>query len=175
MGISGLGAEGGAFICDIGGALIGAQTRGSLIHLHESTGRAGFRKIWELDKAWAKELSSGNFGTSAGKELEAEGFHIVIAPLRGRGLGSFFVVVAGERGPFVDNELAGSTVAGQVLVCVPYPAAAVIFIVWYAHKLHTQKQKARRTQIAHQGRKTLGATPVDGGAALEMLRLRTGN
>jgi len=174
MDITGLGAEGGTYICDLGGSVVGAQTLGTLAHVQESTGLARFRKIWELDRAWAKGLSSGDFGTSAGKEFETDGFHVAIAPLRGRGLRSFFVVAAGERRHFVDDNLAQSTVAGEVLVCVPYPAAAILFMAWYVHKLYKQKQKARRRQIAHQGRATLHDTPFDGGAALEMLRLRTG-
>lgn len=92
----GLSASSLVVVCDSAGVVVAAQEPGLQLLVESPSGRVRFRKAWEMEGPWASGLSPGAF-QAAGTSFDAEGFHVAVVPLLGRGLEGFFVVVAVER------------------------------------------------------------------------------
>lgn len=126
-----LGVLGKIYICDHRGILIGAANEGEQVLMRSGTGRIRFRSVWELSEPWAQSLSAADFPPGKQKSFTAEGFQIVLAPLKGNGMGHFSVLTVAEKGPFTDDTLEGLGATSETVIILPYPMALFLgFAYW---------------------------------------------
>lgn len=136
-GSAALGSRGAAYVCDAGGNLLAAVEVGEQL-VAQSHG-ARFRRVWELERAWAKLVQIDDFAAAGRAGLilrEEQGFQIAISRLKGRGMESFFAVVVAERGPFMDELLAERCNLAQVILGLPYLVASLaVLACWQGERL----------------------------------------
>mmetsp|Transcript_95616 Transcript_95616/g.308524 ORF Transcript_95616/g.308524 Transcript_95616/m.308524 type:complete len:587 (+) Transcript_95616:101-1861(+) len=143
-----LGASGAICIVDRHGVLVAAASSGDLLFVQAGTGRVRFRRLWELDAAWARSMQGHDFSASGLQHLDAENFHIVVAPLPGRGMEQFRAVVAAEREAFVDLEMTSQLGRGMTVIALPYPAAVMVLLVWWGFLQYKRRKALKRIRPA---------------------------
>jgi len=145
-----LGSQGAVYVCDRGGALIAADAPGQQAFVQSPTGRTRFRRAWELNASWARELSSADLAGGA-QELGLGDFRVAVAPLPGRGMEHFRVLVAAERQPFVDLSMKSILGRATTLVALPYPAGLTILLLWLTHRWWKKRRSLKRVSPAPAG------------------------
>jgi len=149
-----LGAEGSICIVDKKGNLIAAENLGSLLYVQSGTGRARFRYLWELNTPWARSTQDLDLTSSGVHHLQSEGFRVVVAPLTGRGLGQFRVVVAAQLYPFLQPKITSLLGRGIVAVILPYPVAAFLLLVGYLYYKYRARKAMNRVKPAESAPET---------------------
>jgi len=131
----------GAYICDRTGAIVVAMDAGQQVHVQDHSGRVRFRRAWELKEPWASALKKGDF--QGGSTFLQEDFHVVVAPLRGRGMDHFNALVAVGCSTFVDDQLSYLCSLAYTVVVLPYPIIGMIVLSGCFMQRH-QRLKRRR-------------------------------
>jgi len=147
-----LGRHGAIYVIDNLGNILGAQMAGEQIVVNPSDGVFRYRRINELAAPWASHVEKFD-GTE--QDFSAEGFFIVVRPLRGRGLGNFSVLVAAERDEFVDTRLVPFIEASKVVAVLPYPVLFLLMAFLQFLDENKRRKNLRRVHVLHEGMATL--------------------
>lgn len=121
-----LGSEGGIVVCDRAGFAIGVHSPSMIMQIGQSTGRGRFRKVWELDFAWAKQLQKEWNPTAGAKSFSIDDFQVAMVPLTGRGLDQFSVIVAADRQAFRHKDMDSRCVQMLAVAYIPCPVGLLI-------------------------------------------------
>jgi len=138
-----LGEQGFLFVCDDSGALLAASKPGYQVVREAPTGTVRFRRAWELDFPWASHLQEADF-QGGHRSFDAEGFHVAVAPVRGRGMERFYALVVAEKTAFVDNGFGAMSIVSQVLALLPYPVGYLIYLAYRSYNWYKERRHLKR-------------------------------
>jgi len=162
-----LGAAGLILVCDGSGHVIAAAGPGLQAEFNMADGVLRPRLASEVPAPWAFKIpeldnASGNDGEmffkgagnggAGSRSLDAEGFYVAVEPLRGRALTDFSVIVAAQRGAFIDGFLDGMAGTSYTLLALPIPGAVFVFTVVQAFEFIKNRKKLSKVAPNEQGK-----------------------
>eukprot|EP00928_Gymnodinium_smaydae_P053545 TRINITY_DN37514_c0_g1_i1.p1 TRINITY_DN37514_c0_g1~~TRINITY_DN37514_c0_g1_i1.p1 ORF type:complete len:550 (-),score=140.30 TRINITY_DN37514_c0_g1_i1:102-1751(-) len=153
-----LGDSGIILLCDRSGHVLAHIRPGHQAFIEGGSGFTRPRFAWELgDYEWAGHLKSEHFLDAATFEgMAAAGYQLTLQLVPGKGMDRFVVVVASERGAFVDMVLEGLGWSALSFVWLPVPAFFGVFGIMHLYEMYRKHRKRKRvhpmpaTKVAQQ-------------------------
>lgn len=150
-----LGSESAIYVCDRLGILVATVAPGMQAKVSRPSGQLTFRHIRETGDAWVGDLQVEDFAGRAVRRFDAGDFHVVVAPVPGRGLSHFSVVLASCRTAFVDDVLDGLSKAMDVLVGLPHASLFIVFVGYQISKEMRRRRADHARLVREEGARAL--------------------
>lgn len=142
--INNLGPDGAVYICDKHGSVLASLSPAQKVFIQSPSGIVRYQYAWELPTSWAGKLSPDDFQGSGRSFKTDDDVQIKIAAIPGTGMDHFYVIVAAERGRFVNPNMKLLGDIGQALVIIPYVGSFLIGIVTYVMLAVEKRRELRR-------------------------------
>jgi hypothetical protein len=150
--------QGAIIFCNRNGRVIASLKQGLQAFTQVGVGRVRHRLAWELDFAWAAQLTEAHFQESGTVSLDIEGYRVVVSPLRGRGLEPFVVVLAGAKDEFYDVALVALGASAYLIGLAPIPVLVVIGVLYNGYQFIKRKLDERKSRRRTHPDDTFGAS-----------------
>mmetsp|Transcript_16289 Transcript_16289/g.28477 ORF Transcript_16289/g.28477 Transcript_16289/m.28477 type:complete len:557 (+) Transcript_16289:85-1755(+) len=139
-----VGQKGAVYVTDALGTLLATFLPGQQALVLPTVGVTRFRMIWELG-GWASHLDEKHFKDAPqSQSFKADVMQVAITKFTGTGNGHFFIVVVGERLPFVDQAMEMICEVSSMVVWSPYPSCSVVLLITLLIRYLNHRRRLRR-------------------------------